>query len=47
MMNADGSNVHLVTDKVPNPSAPAWSPDGGKIALAGGAPIVLSLIHIS
>jgi Tol biopolymer transport system component len=40
-MNADGSNVQLVTDRVPNPAAPAWSPDGTKIALSGGTPIVL------
>src|SRR5688572_17908490 len=35
-MNADGSDVRLVTDQVPNPTAAAWSPDGTKIALVGG-----------
>lgn len=35
-MNADGSDVRLVTDQVPNGTAAAWSPDGAKIALVGG-----------
>lgn len=35
-MNADGSDLRLVTDQVPNPTAAAWSPDGTKIALVGG-----------
>jgi len=35
-MNADGSNVRLVTDKVQEPGSLAWSPDGSKIAFSGG-----------
>lgn len=37
VMDADGSNAQLVTDKVIDLSEPAWSPDGGKIAFSGGA----------
>ncbi len=37
VMNADGTNARLVTDKVIDAGEPAWSPDGGKIAFAGGA----------
>ena len=37
VMNADGSNARLVTDKVIDSGEPAWSPDGGKIAFSGGA----------
>lgn len=40
-MNADGSNVQLVTDKVLNPGGLAWSPGGGKIALCGGVGITI------
>src|ERR1043166_7407740 len=40
-MNADGSNVKLVTDQVPDPSGPSWSPDGQKIACAAGNGIVI------
>jgi Tol biopolymer transport system component len=36
VMNADGSNARLVTDKVLEPAEPAWSPDGGKIAFSAG-----------
>jgi Tol biopolymer transport system component len=36
VMNADGSNAQLVTDKVIDAGEPAWSPDGGKIAFSGG-----------
>jgi Tol biopolymer transport system component len=36
IMNADGSNVHLVTDKVQDSASLAWSPDGSRIALSGG-----------
>lgn len=36
VMNADGSNAQLVTDKVLDPAEPAWSPDGGKIAFSAG-----------
>ena len=36
VMNADGSNARLVTDKVMDPGEPAWSPDGGKIAFSAG-----------
>src|SRR6266545_2638578 len=31
-MNADGTNLHLLTDKLSNSGFPAWSPDGRKIA---------------
>ncbi len=38
VMNANGNNVRLVTDKVPEIQELAWSPDGEKIAFsAGGA----------
>lgn len=37
VMNADGSNARLVTDKVIDAGEPAWSPDGAKIAFSGGA----------
>lgn len=43
IMNADGSNVQLVTDKVLNPGEPAWSPNDGKIALSGGWKIAIGL----
>jgi len=36
VMNADGSNARLVTDKVMDPGEPAWSPDSGKIAFSAG-----------
>jgi Tol biopolymer transport system component len=36
VMNADGSNARLVTDKVIDAGEPAWSPDGGKLAFSGG-----------
>src|SRR5262249_2535302 len=36
IMNADGSNAHLLTDKVQDPASLAWSPDSSKIALSGG-----------
>jgi Tol biopolymer transport system component len=36
VMNADGSNARLVTDKVMDPGEPAWSPDGGKLAFSAG-----------
>ena len=36
IMNANGSNAQLITDKVIDLSEPAWSPDGGKIAFSGG-----------
>src|SRR6266852_3500082 len=41
IMNADGSNVQLVTDKVLEPGGPAWSPDGGKIAFSAGVVITI------
>ncbi len=31
-MNADGTNLRLLTDKLPNSFGPAWSPDGKKIS---------------
>lgn len=31
-VNADGTNLHLVTDRLPNSGFPAWSPEGKKIA---------------
>ena len=37
VMNADGSNARLVTDKVIDAGELAWSPDGEKIAFSGGA----------
>jgi len=37
VMNADGSNDRLVTDKVLEIAEPAWSPDGGKIAFSAGS----------
>jgi Tol biopolymer transport system component len=40
-MNADGSNVQLVTDKVLEPGGPAWSPDGGGIAFSAGIGITI------
>ncbi len=42
-MNADGSNVQLVTDQVQDPGRPSWSPDGRKIAFSGGVRIVIGL----
>lgn len=36
VMNADGSNVQLVTDKVIEILEPAWSPNGEKIAFSAG-----------
>src|SRR5688572_24697944 len=41
VMNADGSNSHLVTDKVLELGEPAWSPDGGKIAFSAGKGITI------
>lgn len=35
-MNADGSNVRLITDEVPDPGGAAWSPDGSRIAFTAG-----------
>src|SRR6267143_4682541 len=35
-MNADGSNIQLLTDKLLNCNGPAWSPDGQKIAFVTG-----------
>jgi Tol biopolymer transport system component len=32
VMGADGSNPHRITPGWTNPWAPAWSPDGSKIA---------------
>lgn len=40
IMNADGSSVHLVTDKVQDPASLSWSPDGTKIAFSGGKRVV-------
>lgn len=37
VMNADGSDARLVTDKVIDAAEPAWSPDGSKLAFSGGA----------
>jgi len=36
VMNADGSNSHLVTDKVLELGEPAWSPDGARVAFSAG-----------
>lgn len=36
VMNEDGRNVRLVTDKVVELLEPAWSPDGEKIAFSAG-----------
>ena len=36
VMNADGSNSQLVTDKVLDLGEPSWSPDGRKIAFSAG-----------
>lgn len=36
VMDADGSDAQLVTDKVLDLGEPAWSPDGRKIAFSGG-----------
>jgi TolB protein len=43
IMNADGSDARLVTDKVQDPGTLAWSPDGSKIAFSGGTRMVLGI----
>jgi Tol biopolymer transport system component len=43
IMNADGSNAHLITDKVQDPASVAWSPDGTKIAFSGGIRLVIGV----
>lgn len=43
IMNADGSNAHLVTSSVQDPGALAWSPAGDKIAFSAGTRAVVGL----